>query len=513
MASLKFDRSRAVPMRGDGQGQPASKTGRLVIVSNRVADLSKGNLAGGLAVAVGEALKSSGGLWFGWSGARSAEAHSKGPNIQTFGNVSTATVDLTEKEFEDYYLGFSNRCLWPLFHYRLDLAELHTTGQATYFEVNKRFAAEVAPLIQTDDTIWVHDYHLIPFAAHLRQKQVTNRIGFFLHIPFPAPELFSALPHHRDFAKTFFAYDLVGFQTVRDRENFARYAEEYLNCRRLNDGRLRGFGRTLRIEAFPIGIDAESFAAEAEKNARAPELRALAREVESERLIVGVDRLDYSKGLPERVRAMGSLLEKWPNYIGKVQLLQIAPPTREGVQAYDEIRSELERITGEVNGRYGDFVWSPVRYVNRPVPRAMLAGLFRRSRVGLVTPLRDGMNLVAKEYVAAQDPADPGVLVLSQFAGAAEQMEEALMVNPHDPAETATAIRRALEMPLGERRARHKALWNQIVSESVGWWRERFLAVLHETNGQPATPGGPSTRNALRSEAVPHEQSSDPTAR
>ena len=196
-------------------------------------------------------------------------------------------------------------------------------------------------------------------------------------------------------------------------------------CRRLNDGRLKGFGRTLAIDAFPIGIDAEAFAADAERNSRTPELQLLARNADNQALIVGVDRLDYTKGLPERIRGIEALLEGWPAYRGRVQLLQIAPPTREGVEAYGAIREELERLTGHVNGRFGDLSWSPVRYINRAVPRAVLAGLFRRCRVGLVTPLRDGMNLVAKEYVAAQDPDDPGVLVLSQFAGAAEQLEEA----------------------------------------------------------------------------------------
>jgi trehalose 6-phosphate synthase len=466
--------------------------GRLVVVSNRVADVSSGQQAGGLAVALGEALRAAGGLWFGWSGEVAEDAHEQQVQARHHGGVEYATVPLTPKEHESYYLGFANRCLWPLLHYRLDLAELRSGSETTYFSVNKRFADLVAPLLEPRDTLWVHDYQLIPFAAYLRQKRVTAPIGFFLHIPFPPPEIFAGLPRHKKFARTFFAYDLVGFQTVRDRENFARYAVEQLGCRRLDDGRLKGFGRTLAIDAFPIGIDAEGFAASAERNVRAPELRSLVRSSDNQHFIVGVDRLDYTKGLPERIRGIERLLKNYPAYRGRIQLLQIAPPTREGLPAYDNIRNELERLTGRANGRFGDLSWSPVRYVHRAVDRPVLAGLFRRCRVGLVTPLRDGMNLVAKEYVAAQDATDPGVLVLSEFAGAAEQLEEAILVNPHDPPSLANAIRDAIEMPLGERRARHRALWRRICDQDVKWWRERFLAQLAKAHAKESSNPDPA---------------------
>jgi trehalose 6-phosphate synthase len=484
--------------------------GRLVVISNRVADLAAGNASGGLAVAVGEALQSSGGIWFGWNGDTAAEAHEQEPQIRRSGDVRTVTVSLTPEEHEGYYLGYANRCLWPLFHYRLDIADLATGPERTYYAVNKRFAGEVAPLLESRDTVWVHDYHLIPFAAFLRQRRITNPIGFFLHIPFPSPEIFSALPHHKRFARTFFAYDLVGFQTVRDRENFARYAEEQLGCRRLHNGNLKGFGRVLAIDAFPIGIDAESFAAEAERNVRAPELRSLTRYPDGRRFAVGVDRLDYTKGLPERIRGIEAFFTSWPEYRGSIQFLQIAPPTREGVDAYDAIRAELERMTGHANGHFGDLSWSPIRYVHHNVDRPVLAGLYRRCRVGLVTPLRDGMNLVAKEYVAAQDPDDPGVLILSQFAGAAEQLEEALIVNPHDPASVATAIRLALEMPLGERRARHRALWSRVADQDVTWWRERFLSALAKAHAaQAKAAAAPPSEIA---DSTRHAKKPDPAA-
>jgi trehalose 6-phosphate synthase len=504
------------------RGTPTSATlervrpsggGRLVVVSNRVANLSAGFQSGGLAVAVGEALMASGGLWFGWSGEVAEDAHEREPQVVRTGEVRTVTVALTPREHDQFYLGFSNRCLWPLLHYRLDLAELRTGPEATYFAVNKRFANEVAPLLGAEDTVWVHDYQLVPFGAYLRQRQVTNPIGFFLHIPFPPPEVFSALPHHRQFARTLFAYDLVGFQTVRDRENFARYAIEHLGCRRLDDGRLRGFGRTIDIEAFPIGIDAAAFAELAERNVRAAELRSFNRASDCFR-IIGVDRLDYSKGLPERIRGIEALLEAWPAYRGRVQLLQIAPPTREGVEAYDVIRNELEQLTGHVNGTFGDLNWTPIRYVHRAVARPILAGLFRRCRVGLVTPLRDGMNLVAKEFVAAQDPADPGVLVLSQFAGAAEQMQEAVIVNPHDPASLATGIREAIEMPLGERQARHRALFGRVSEQDVAWWRERFLSALAAASARRSEPVvGAAAKATGLPEGIGHGKDPDPAQR
>jgi trehalose 6-phosphate synthase len=465
--------------------------GRLVVVSNRVADLSAKSQSGGLAVAVGEALEASGGVWFGWSGEVVASAADAPPHIEQSGEVSTVTVPLSPEEHERFYLGFANQCLWPLFHYRLDLVDLRAGSDAVYFAVNKRFAGAVATLLRERDTIWVHDYQLIPFAAYLRQRQVTAPIGFFLHIPFPAPEVFAALPRHKTLARTFFAYDLVGFQTVRDRENFARYAEEHLGGRRLDNGAIKAFGRTLSIGAFPIGIDAAFFAAEAKQNADAPELRALSACSDDQAFIVGVERLDYTKGVPERIRAFERLLEQWPAFQERVQFLQIAPPTREGVGAYDDVRQEAEQLSGHVNGLFGNLTWTPIRFLHQSLPRHLVAGLLRRSRVGLVTPLRDGMNLVAKEYVAAQDPADPGVLVLSQFAGAAEQLEDALIVNPHDPVGMAAAIRKALEMPLTERRLRYQNLMDRIETEDVGWWRERFLSALSAAPAYVPKPPSP----------------------
>lgn len=451
---------------------------RLVVVSNRVADLSARSQSGGLAVAMGEALSTSGGLWFGWSGAIRKNAARSAPRLRHFDNILTATIDLTPAEHRDYYLGFANRCLWPLLHYRLGLTEIDAKAARGYFAVNNRIAAALAPLLQPGDRIWVHDYHLIPLAEALRSLGVTQEIGFFLHTPFPPPDVFAAAPHRRKLAEAMFAYDLVGFQTNRDRENFASFVVEALDGQRLDNDRLAALGRTVVAGAFPIGIDPAGIAKAAVKQANCSAVRHLRRSLGQQSLIVGVDRLDYTKGLVEKFAAFEALLETHEQHSGGVSMLQIAPPTREGVEAYDAVRSQLEATAGRINGRFGDFTGVPVRYIHRSVARDVLAGLYRQAHVGLVTPLRDGMNLVAKEYVAAQDPADPGVLVLSGFAGAAEELNEALLVNPHDIEGMAAALHRALTMPLEERRARHDALWRKIALNNVATWRDQFLKRL-----------------------------------
>src|SRR5262245_60998256 len=453
---------------------------RLVVVSNRVGDLSNGSQSGGLAVAVGEALKANGGLWFGWSG-RVSETPGP-PHERRFDcGVTTATVDFTPDEHQLYYLGFANRCLWPLFHYRLDLIQISEEEKDAYFATNDRIAEVLNRLIQSDDRIWIHDYHLIPLAAALRKRKATGPIGFFLHIPFPPPEVFTAVPHHERLARCLFACNVLGFQTHRDRQNFARYVTEVLGGQTLSDNRLQAFGQTVIADVFPIGIDAGNFARAAREGAaRMDEL------VDRQKVIIGVDRLDYTKGLPQRIEAFEALLSRNHNLHGKVTMLQIAPPTRDGVKAYADIRAELESAAGRVNGRFGDFDWTPVRYVHRSYPAARLATVYRYARVGLVTPLRDGMNLVAKEYVAAQDPEDPGVLVLSHFAGAAEQLKDALLVNPYGSGNVAAAIERGLEMGLEERRARHRALLRNVVRENVDWWQSRFLSALDRTGVEKA---------------------------
>ena len=464
---------------------------RLVVVSNRVGDPRK-PAAGGLAVALGDALAQSGGLWFGWSG-RIAEGGARGEgdlDEQRSGAVTLVTIDLSRADHDAYYTGYSNQALWPALHYRLDLADFGAGFFAGYQRVNRLFARKLAGLLRPDDVIWVHDYHLIPLAAELRTLGCRQRIGFFLHIPLPPPPILAAIPGHEWLMRSFFAYDLVGLQTRVDADHFARFVQEEASATALGDGGFEAYGRRVVARAFPIGIDVDEFRRLA-GSAESRETDAMLRDQYSKRrLLVGVDRLDYSKGLPRRFRAFRELLARYPENRHSATLIQIASPTRENVHAYDDLRHDLEGLAGEINGHYGELDWMPIRYMHRVWARRRLPALYRRARVALVTPLRDGMNLVAKEYVAMQDEADPGVLVLSRFAGAAEQMREALLVNPYDIPATAQAIQRALQMPLDERRARHAALLAQTRAQDVHWWRRSFLDALSAIEPRARAPAG-----------------------
>jgi trehalose 6-phosphate synthase len=456
--------------------------GRLIVASNRTAAPGE-DRAGGLAVALREALaERGGGLWFGWSGELS-EREARGVRVVAEGAVEFALADLTEAEHDGYYLGYANRALWPIFHYRVDLARFGDAEFEAYEGVNRRFGRLLHHLLRPDDLVWVHDYHFLLLGQELRQGGWQGPLGFFLHIPFPPPEVWAALPQHARLARALCEFDLLGFQTARDVGNFSRYMVEQHGAEPLGGGasedtRLRAFGRTVRLGAFPIGIDPE----EVSRFAEGPEARdAVARVrgfVGDRALVIGADRMDYSKGLPQRVQAFGRLLDENEALRGRVNLLQIAPPSREAVGAYRDLREELDRLAGRVNGDYSDLDWTPIRYLARGYPRPVLAGLYRLARVGLVTPLHDGMNLVAKEFVAAQEAADPGVLILSEFAGAAERMEAALLVNPHDVGGVAEAIRRALEMPQAERVERWRALDAEVRTRDVAAWRRGFLAAL-----------------------------------
>jgi trehalose 6-phosphate synthase len=457
---------------------------RLVVVSNRVADPRKA-AAGGLAVAVKESLSQTGGLWFGWSGNIRDEAPDERDGgrvrLQSAGNIKLATCDLTQEEHNGYYLGYANGVLWPVFHYRLDLANFDVRFTAAYRRVNRSFAIKLMRLLQPDDIIWVHDYHLIPLGAELRAMGCRNRIGFFLHIPMPPPLIMAAIPEHEWLMRSLFAYDLVGFQSQADTNHFTSYVESEAGARALPDNRIQAFDQSLRVGAFPIGIDVEDFSHLAAAQDGIEMFNRMRDEYSRRRLLLGVDRLDYSKGLPQRVNAFRELLAHYPENRNSATLIQIASPSREDVSAYSDLRSQMDSLCGAINGEYGELDWMPVRYIHRNVARKRLPGLYRASRVALVTPLRDGMNLVAKEFIAAQDPTDPGVLVLSRFAGAAEQLKEALLVNPYDTQGTANSIQRALTMPLDERVQRHKALMSRIRQFDVHWWSSSFLNALTET--------------------------------
>ncbi|MCS4510235.1 alpha,alpha-trehalose-phosphate synthase (UDP-forming) [Xylophilus ampelinus] len=455
---------------------------RLVVVSNRLADPRKA-AAGGLAVALGEALNRTGGMWLGWSG-NIVEGGTPGEgelHRQQAGAVTLATVDLCREDHDNYYLGYSNGVLWPVFHYRLDLAHFDANHIAGYRRVNQLFARKLMSLLKEDDTIWVHDYHLIPLAAELRAMGCRQKIGFFLHIPLPPQLILAAIPQHEWLMRSLFSYDVVGLQSEADATHFSRYVESELGAEVLGDHMFRAFGSTIRAQAFPIGIDVDEFAALTHAKEARDTYDRMREEYARRRLLIGVDRLDYSKGIPHRVRAFRELLAHYPENRDSAVLIQIASPTRESVDAYNDIRVELEGLCGAINGDYGELDWMPIRYIHRTVARKRIPGICRAAAVGLVTPLRDGMNLVAKEYVAAQDPADPGVLVLSRFAGAAEQMKDALLVNPYDAHGTAEVIQRALQMPLDERRDRHQKLLHGIREHDVHWWRRTFLGALERS--------------------------------
>ncbi len=451
---------------------------RLVVVSNRVADLKKPSKAGGLAVAMLDALGKDGGLWFGWDGKTVPPGTRVAPTVETVSGITTATLPMTRRDYNEYYSGFSNSVLWPLLHYRLDLIQYRHRDLAGYRRVNSKFADALTPVLRNDDTIWVHDYHLIPLGSELRRRGHSQRIGFFLHVPFPPPDILSAAPEHELLVRSLFSYDVIGFQTHADLTNLGHYLEEFGKGRLDHDNILHGFGASTPAGCFPIGIDVDRFRDLAYGQKADEQIRNLHQRNLARQQIIGVDRLDYSKGLPDRLHAFERLLEDYPENRKAVTYMQIATPTREEVGAYAEIRQELEQISGAINGRFADFDWTPLRYIHRTVPRKTLAALFRGCAVGFVSPVRDGMNLVAKEFVAAQDEKNPGVLVLSRFAGAAEDLKEALIVNPYDVEEMAANLQQALRMSVKERRRRQKALMARIRARDVHAWYAAFLDAL-----------------------------------
>jgi trehalose 6-phosphate synthase len=474
---------------------------RLIVVSNRVA-LPKRASAGGLAPAMLAALSERGGVWFGWSGRVVADDSERDLRRQRAGGIDYALLDLTREEYARYYVGFANRILWPLLHFRPSLINYSREDFFGYLDVNRQFAKALAPLLRDDDFVWINDYHLIPLAAELRNLDVGARLGFFLHVPLPPLDLLATLPHHEHLFRTLTAYDLIGLQTRRDLAALLGYLaaecsatlspEQERYCanaskrdatpRELRDNAVRRIElpnqRSVRVGVFGIGIDTQRIARQAAHAERSVATRRLVESLQGRALAVGVDRIDYSKGLPQRFEGFGRFLAQHGDWQSRVSFMQIAPPSREEVPEYHELRERLERMAGAINGRYAHPDWAPIRYLNRSFQRATLAGFFRVARVALVTPLRDGMNLVAKEYVAAQPPHDPGVLVLSSFAGAADELKQAIVINPSDPEDIVEAISAALTMRESERRERWAEMFEHLVRNDVTAWRNAFLAAL-----------------------------------
>lgn len=458
---------------------------RLVIVSNRVAVPGhRGDAQGGVATGLLEALRHDGGLWFGWNG-RLAEAKPTVPALAQDAAITFALTPLTRREFDGYYIGFANRCLWPVFHAQLHLMRFDPSALVVYLEVSARWAGALAPLLKEDDLVWVHDYHLIPLGSALRQREVKAPLGFFLHTPFPGVDLLRALPEQACLLKQLLSYDLIGFQTSLDCQSFYRALGFFLPEAHRESGGIRYAGRLTRVESFPIGIDVAAVSHLARSGQNNRHGQRLRTSLTGRRLILGVDRLDYSKGLANRFRAYARLLERWPGFQRRVVLLQIAPLSRTEVPEYGEIRRELNAIVGDIHARYAEYDWMPLRYMTRGFPRSTILGFLRQAEVGFITPLRDGMNLVAKEYVAAQDPEAPGVLVLSSLCGAAQELEEALIVNPYDTEQMAQALAQALGMELMERRARHEAMMARLTRQDIRRWAASFREALESSVSPP----------------------------
>jgi trehalose 6-phosphate synthase len=453
---------------------------RLVVVSNRVAPITEGEpvAAGGLAVGVLDALRAEGGVWFGWSGEVADDAALLPNPGRDVGRITVRTIDLSRRDYDQFYRGFANGTLWPVLHYQMGLARFDWDEFAGYRRVNALFACSLAGLLRPDDLVWVHDYHLLTLAESLREAGVANRIGLFLHTPFPEPGVLMTVPAHAELVRAMAAYDLIGFQTGPDRTAFTDYLLRQAGGSAAGPDRVEAFGRTVRTGVYPIGVHVAETRADAELPANRRQALRLRVNLHGRSLILSVDRLDYAKGLRQRFAAFERFLADHPAAQGQVIFMQIAPPSRSDIETYREIRHELEAEAGRINGRFGDVDWVPLRYLNRSFARAALMPLYAEARIGLVTPLRDGMNLVAKEYVAAQDPEDPGVLVLSQFAGAARELTAALIVNPYDEAGIAAALEQALAMSIEERRGRHAAMMDVLRTNSLDAWRDRFVADL-----------------------------------
>ena len=475
---------------------------RLIVVSNRVPpsesfeEQGRGEAsAGGLVTAVRAAMEQSGGLWFGWSGRTSRRRVTMGPTVRVFGRLQHATMDLSGDEVSQFYLGYSNRTLWPLLHSFPSHVDVRRSSYRAYRRVNRRFATALLPLLSQNDLIWVQDFHLFHLGYELRRMGWRGKVGFFLHVPFPPAEIFNILPWARDTLQALLEYDLVGLHNERYMHNLLDSLSIELGGESHGDTYYYE-GKATRLGVFPIGIDPDTFRPKKAHrnndnqgdgnhgfNDSGNGKRSLVDELSLAstpdlQLILGVDRLDYTKGIPNRLRIFERILERHPNLRNKLIYIQISSPSRTRVPEYVQEKEQVERLVGQINGRFSEAGWVPIRYLYRSYAQSELAGFYHDADVCLVTPLRDGMNLVAKEFVAAQDEDAPGVLVLSRFAGAASTMRDAVIVNPYDIDGTAEATYQALRMPLEERRRRNRKLLTVVEEHSSQNWSQTFTATL-----------------------------------
>jgi trehalose 6-phosphate synthase/phosphatase len=465
-------------------------TERLIIVSNRlpvtvraehgepVVHMSVGGLATGLRVP----HERSGGLWIGWPGdLGELDPASRENVLRQLAELRTVPLELDQREVEVFYEQISNGVLWPNFHDRIDRLPLRIEGWDVYETVNARYADAVAEQYRPGDVVWVHDYQLMRVPVLLRERIPKARLGFFLHIPFPNPEVYFALPTRDWLVEGMMGADLVGFHTRRFVGHFRAALRRLFGLEMDAAGYVAWRGRRVRLGVFPISVDTAGLAA----RAATPEVDAVVSELQlastpGARLLVGIDRLDYSKGIPRRFLAVERLLATRPEWRERIRFVQVAVPSRGRVAAYREFRDEVERLVGRINGRFGTPTWTPIHYMHRSVSTDVVLGLCRAADVLLVTPLRDGMNLVSKEFAASRIDED-GVLILSEFAGAADELTDALLVNPYDVDGTAEAIHTALTMDPAERRRRMRALRQQVSANDVHRWVTSFLETLAST--------------------------------
>jgi trehalose 6-phosphate synthase/phosphatase len=463
-----------------------TSSGRLLVVSNRLPLTLRAagegwrveRSAGGLATALGPVLARTSGLWLGWPGESPAAPDLRRERllVQWRRRYGYHAVDLPAEVARASYEGYANRTIWPLFHDFPSRFEFDQAGWEAYEESNRRFRDAVLNHLQPGDRVWVHDYHLMLVPRLLREAAPETPIGFFLHIPFPPSEVFRLLPRREEVLRGLLGADLLGFHTHGDLQGFRRSLLRILGLESRMDG-VEVDGRRVRLEAHPIGISAAEFEEAKSHPEGVAELAELGRRFQGQRILLAVDRLDYTKGIPERLRTFRRLLEIAPQLRGKVVLVQVAVPTRERIPRYAELRREVNEMVGELNGDFGTPEWIPVVYLRRGIPRPQLAALYTAADVAWVTPLRDGMNLVAKEYVVCQ-AGGAGALLLSEFAGAAAEMGEAFLVNPYDEWRTAEVLARVLELPVEERRDRLAELHRRVVRNDAFAWSERFLGSL-----------------------------------
>jgi trehalose 6-phosphate synthase/phosphatase len=463
---------------------------RLLIVSNRLPVTVKvedghpivSRSVGGLTTGLQAPHDRSGGLWIGWPGDIEGITPEMRADVdRQLAAERAVPICLTEREVKLFYEQISNEVLWPICHDRIDRLPLHVEGWDVYEAVNARFADAVAEHYRPGDVVWVHDYQLLRVPALIRERIPDARIGFFLHVPFPNPEIFFTLPNRHWLVEGMMGADLVGFHTRRYHGHFRAALRRLFSVEADNAGMVRWHSRRVKLGVFPISIDAADFASRAAS--REVGIKTKEYHSSSLRLLVGIDRLDYSKGIPRRLMALKRLFILHPEWRERVRLIQVGVPTRDGVDAYQRFRREVSSLVGQINGEFATPTWTPIQYIHRSIPGDVLLALYRAADVMLVTPLRDGMNLVAKEFPAARID-DDGVLILSEFAGAADELTDAILVNPYDVDGTAEAIHRALTMDVAERRHRMRRLRHTVQEYDVHRWAESFLRELGGTRNE-----------------------------